>query len=447
MPLSSVQNLNRDETRRTGAGTFDNPLTDIQIDDLLARGISEGDVVPGKGILTPAGTFRDGPVGRTQAGVAAPQIAPAADPTIGQSFSEGFQRGDFSSNQLPSFEDIYGREPDRRKVERDQMRLFQREIDATNRVYDELLNKARLEGQGRLGSQRAISARGGLLGSDFGAAQKSKIQEANLGVERGIGAERSAAIGAILGQVRSSVRDEIALKNQARQQGAENYLAYLSNSQERKNNLRDEIVGSFLAQGYDPTELDPNELAAISNESGISTGDIINSYRIQKSESDAAAQEGELKTRKTEAEIRKIDADIAKGKLVTLGEGTMLYDTETGQTFKNPKTYKPGGASGISLGGQQLTQDMIADVHDQLNQTRGSDGYANTDAYMQEFNAFVALGGDPKDFVKEYDPDIYINPRDETRSFLQSQMKKTPTEAAANDIEALIGSFETLSNR
>jgi len=47
-----------DQTKRTGAGTVDNPLTDIQIQDLTDQGILEGDNMPGRGILTPMGTFR-----------------------------------------------------------------------------------------------------------------------------------------------------------------------------------------------------------------------------------------------------------------------------------------------------------------------------------------------------------------------------------------------------
>ena len=47
-----------DQTKRTGAGTIDNPLTDIQIQDLSDQGIFEGDNMPGRGILTPMGTFR-----------------------------------------------------------------------------------------------------------------------------------------------------------------------------------------------------------------------------------------------------------------------------------------------------------------------------------------------------------------------------------------------------
>lgn len=57
--------LKRDETRRTGAGTADNPLTDIQIQDLAEQGFQEGDFVPGAGILTPTGTFRNRPTSPT----------------------------------------------------------------------------------------------------------------------------------------------------------------------------------------------------------------------------------------------------------------------------------------------------------------------------------------------------------------------------------------------
>jgi len=57
-----------DQTKRTGAGTVDSPLTDIQIQDLADQGIFEGDNMPGRGILTPMGTFR------SQADVMAEQV-------------------------------------------------------------------------------------------------------------------------------------------------------------------------------------------------------------------------------------------------------------------------------------------------------------------------------------------------------------------------------------
>ena len=343
----------------------------------------------------------------------------AGEATIGESL--GLVTPTFETG--PTFEDLYP-DIDENAVRRNQMRLFQQEINATNQLYDEMLAQERLRGQGRLGTQRAISARSGLLGSDFGEANRANVESLNVGQERAIQAERQARIGAIMGTMRKAVADELTEKRQARQQGADNYIKWLASSQERKANNANIAAASFLQAGIDPTTADPAELTAIAQEAGLSTDDIIFQYRQLKANQDAAAAKSELETRKTEAEIAKIEADIAEGKIKTLGEGTMLYNTETGETFKNPKTYAPTAASGLKIGAGTLNQEAVADVHAVLQESRGPDGYANTGLYMQELEGFVALGGDPKDFIKEYDPDIYINPNDPTRSFLQSQMKK-----------------------
>ncbi len=260
------------------------------------------------------------------------------EPTIGQSFqTPGFE-------QYPSYEELYPT-IDEDKIRRNQMKLFQAEINATNKVYDEMLNRERLAGTGRLGTQRAAAARGGLIGSDFGMAQEQNVTAFNQSALNAVQAERSAKIGAIMGTMRQAVVDEIAAKRKARSEDATSYISYLTSARERKAANRSAAATAFLTQDIDPTTLTPDELQAIATEAGLSTGELINEYKIKKSELEASAAESELKTAKTQAEIDKINADIAKGKLVTLGEGTMLYNIETGETYKNPKTYAPGTGS------------------------------------------------------------------------------------------------------
>lgn len=234
---------------------------------------------------------------------------------------------------------------DEKAIARQQMKLFQKEIDATNRVYQDILNKERLAGQGRLGTQTAMAARGGLLGSDFGEAQRQTQMSANSEVERSIQNERLAKIGTIMGTMRKAVADEIAAKRLARTQDAETYVKYLAAGKERKVENARIAANALLDSGIDPKTLTPEELSAIGKEANLSANDILAEYNSLKS----GKEEADLKTRKTEAEINKIDADIASGKLKTIGEGTMLYNTETGETFKNPKTYAPGTGSGSSL--------------------------------------------------------------------------------------------------
>ena len=332
---------------------------------------------------------------------------------------------DLSSGQSaePEFTP-FDEEGERKKSQRNQLALYQAEIDATNQVFDQLLNEARLQGQGRLGSQRASAARGGLLGSDFAGSQKNKVEGFNTDIDRGIQAQRTAAIGAIMGNVRSSVQTEIKDKREARQAGATEYLNFLTRSDARRDKNAALFATDFLSQGQNPADFTDEELTEMLQGSGVSKADLIRNYSSAKTSSEAAGAETALETRKTEAEISKIEADIAKGKVISLGEGTMLYNTETGEQFKNPKTYKPTAASGLSMGGQTLNQAQVAGVHMTLNESRGQDSYANTGTYMEEFNGFVNMGGDPKDFIKEYDPNVYINPADDTRSFLQAAMKK-----------------------
>lgn len=333
----------------------------------------------------------------------------------------GFVTGEFEEG--PAFEP-YDEEAARRAAIRNQRRLFQSEIDATNQVYDQLLNEARIEGQGRIGSQRAVAARGGLLGSDFAGAQKDKVQSFNTDIQRGIQAERQAAIGAIEGTVRAAVADELAAKREARALGAEEYSNYLAGKSERKENYKNALIQDLLTQGVDIEDLSEEELAQYLRPAGLKANDVKSAYLRAKAGQEAASAEAGLENRKTEAEIAKIEADIAQGQLKTIGEGTMLYNTATGEMIKNPKTYKPTAPSGLRIGAGVLNQEAVADVHATLNESRGEDGYTDTGLYMDEFNGFVAAGGDPKDFVKEYDPNIYINPNDPTRSFLQTEMKK-----------------------
>lgn len=362
-------------------------------------------------------------------------------------------------DKYPTYEELYP-EINEKEIARRQRRLFQSEIDATNRVYDDILSEERLAGQGRLGTGRAIAARGGLLGSDFGEAQRSNIVGANQQATRAIQNERMAKIGTIMGTMRKAVADELTEKRNARQQGAQNYIDYLASAQTRKENNRNLAARAILDSGMDITTMDPAEIEAIGKEAGLSAQEIIMAYNDMKSSQDAAAAKTGLETRKTEAEINKINADIESGKVITLGEGTMLYNTETGETFKNPKTYAPKDPSGIRIGAGILNQEAVSDIHATLNETRGQpykdangnlvypppeDRYANTQIYMDEFNGFVALGGDPKDFIKEFDPNIYINPNDPTRSFLQASMKKTPEEIELTEAEKLQDSINALN--
>lgn len=327
-------------------------------------------------LATPTPTPAPAPMPTPTASPVEPGVAP--QPTIGETLEgikgEALRIQDILNQRQASegagfatsgYEDPYRPEPfdeaaASRAATRNQMKLYQAEIDATNQVYDQLLNEARIQGQGRLGSQRAGAARGGLLGSDFAASQKDKVQGFNTDINRGIQAERTAAIGSIMGTVRSAVQDEIRAKREAREAGASEYMNYLANRDQRRDAYRQSIVSDMLAQGYDPSQFSEEELVEMLQGSGLKSNDIIAEYAQQKAASEAAAQ-GESFT--LSAGQRRYDSAgnlVAEGqdKPTILKEGDVIVDADGNVVRKIPKTYKPGTGSEDSFGGFSNTDEQ-----------------------------------------------------------------------------------------
>lgn len=238
---------------------------------------------------------------------------------------------------------------DERQIQRNQLDLFQAEIDAVNQAFDQELAQARLEGQGRLGSQRAIAARGGLLGSDFAGAQKERVQNFNTEIRRGIEAERAAKIGSILGTARENAAAEIRAKRLARQQGAQSYLSYLTNQQQVREQNLDRVAQAFIEQGIDPSALDENELAAIASESSTNVPDLLARYgRILASSQTQGDQftlsEGERRFDSQGNLIAEGPAsEAAGGKIFSTSRGLVRVNPETGEA---ELVFDSGGGSG-----------------------------------------------------------------------------------------------------
>ena len=240
---------------------------------------------------------------------------------------------------------------DPQKEYRAKLKQYQAQIDATQAVYNDRLNASRLAGQGRLGSSRASQGRSGLLGSDFGAAQTDTITAANQGANNAIQDERSVAINSILGLARKDALDSVTAKTAAKKAGADAVLKYYTEDVPAQRTGRvSKVAKALFDKKLDPSTLTPAELKQLAADWKVTAEDITGAYTDLKTTSDAAAADKALKDTKTQAEIDKINADIKSGKLVSVGEGTTLYNTETGETFKNPKTYAPKATAPAGAG-------------------------------------------------------------------------------------------------
>jgi hypothetical protein len=191
---------------------------------------------------------------------------------------------------------------------------MQREISATEDIYADLIRRQELENKGFLGSNRAIQARGGLLGSDFGAAQTQNQVNANQDLIRGIGAEKSAAISAIMGEGSRALVKELQDKRIAQNSSVKDYINFLEGQQDRNLNRSNSLVNALIAQGIDPSEMTPEELSQVAKSYNLTENDILSSYQSSLSD---------------------------EGELQKLSEGQSLVDSDGNVVYKNNKTYKP----------------------------------------------------------------------------------------------------------
>lgn len=294
-----------------------------------------------------------------------------AEPTIGDVYNFNAPSSDPYQSQYDALGSMFQSEAfqpiDEKQIQRNTLRQFQQEVDAVNDIYRQQLQQAKLEGQGRLGSARAIQARSGTLGSDFQGAQNQKVTDYNNDIIQGINSEKLAAIGAIMNTARGQAQNEIAQKRAARAQGADAYLNYLSGASQRRESGLNNLVNSFLTQGVSPDDINEAQLNDIAKQYGVSAQDIISSYQQGKFAYDQQqaeiARKRELEDRsfaldQDELEFKRQALEAELGKPVSIGEGNALVDPQTGEVlYKNPKTYAPSSGGGFN---NQMTDNERA---------------------------------------------------------------------------------------
>lgn len=283
------------------------------------------------------------------------------DKTIGQVY-KGINLGEYDGgydSALNKGIKYYGKQAedfDEGDIRSRQLSLFQKEIDATNAIYADQLASAAIEGRGRLGSTRAKSAREGVLGSDFGDANKEATLGFNRSIETGIQNEKQSKIAGILGKANESASAEINARRAAQKEGLDQYLQFLGTKNERKQQYKTDLAKTFIDQGITPEEVDPKELNKIAKNYGLKTNDIITTYQSQKKAADDAKAEADAKARKENS------FNLSEG------QSRYEYDPITGeytQVAFQPKTYAPkdggGGVSGAEYkAGENPTVDAYA---------------------------------------------------------------------------------------
>jgi hypothetical protein len=222
----------------------------------------------------------------------APNV-PAPTPTIGQTY-RNFNAPSLSGedSELDRALKLQANEArklattpvDEEQTRREIMDMYQAQIDAINNIYAQQAAEARQQGLGTLGSTRAIQARSGLIGSDFGAAQTANVEKQNADIIRSIESEKGAKISALIGEGKQRAVEEIANKRKAMQEGLQSYVSYLGAQTERRQTKLAGLAQALIDQGVRPDELNPKQIEELAKSYGVNPQDISSAYTSRERE-------------------------------------------------------------------------------------------------------------------------------------------------------------------
>ena len=192
------------------------------------------------------------------------------------------------------------------------------------------------EGEGRMGSARALQARSGVLGSNFAGAENDQITRDTNELAASVDAELQAKISFLMGESEKDYSSQIAAAREAKRQGADEYIKYLTTRDSERVAKANNLAKLFAAQGIDPSTLSKEDVSKLESTYGVN----LSSFKSMISDAKLAldkAQSFELSDGQA-----KYTIDPATGKAVLVAENSKNFA---------PSKYNGGGASGGSSGG------------------------------------------------------------------------------------------------
>jgi hypothetical protein len=174
---------------------------------------------------------------------------------------------------------------DENKIREETRKNMQATIDAINTQYANLVSAQEEKNQGYMGQTRAVNARSGTLGSDFGNANMAGQEKANSQAVKAIRDEQTLKIAEVNTRIDEMATKAIESKRNNAIKDAEAYASYLET---QKTDARD-IFKTLAASGADLNTLEPKKKAVLLKLAGYDedTGSLLyNSLKPKKSQID-----------------------------------------------------------------------------------------------------------------------------------------------------------------
>jgi hypothetical protein len=339
--------------------------------------------------------------------------------------------------------DYYGgldtNKPDENAIRQKVIDQMQSQIDGINQVYNGMVAAEKPVGEDRLGRTRAINARSGDLGGDFGNKNMEDTTAFNKEKVDAINARRSAEIAAVWSNIntRADAATEKAQENYFKNNEAK--LAY-------KRNTETEAIADaerLAKTGVSLQDLTTEEYNALLKQTGLDPIVFESRYNAAKnmgSKIDYTYHNlGNGKVLRTgvsadgkAVQEKEFDYGVPPDySLTSTNDGTLIMlNKATGETKTVGKYAKPSGdgAGTFTSGKLSLSSGQLSTMEKNLQDSKslfGGDGkYVNPEIYQQAYDEWTSAGGLSKDFITKFPPNNFVNPANtQLPQYLQSTTK------------------------
>lgn len=281
---------------------------------------------------------------------------PLAEKTIEQATAGVYDPGEDPYAQSMAYWKARAEEiADPEQIYQNKLRQWQGYMDSLKGVYAQKVDEVRQQGQGRLGTNRASQARGGLLGSDFGAAQTNTINAATEQQVDTVNQELDSKIKLLMGEIDRDASAEYQAKREAIAQGVDKYTEYITMGQERKKEKLSNAAAYLLSNGItDISQINSQDIKTMAKKIGVPESDIGFAFNLEKE--------------RRAAEQAKIDRESQ----FSLSEGQARYDKDGRIIASRAKTYAPGAGSGGGAYGTSGLSTAAQNIIKMLNTNGGT---------------------------------------------------------------------------
>jgi len=315
-------------------------------------------------------------------------------------------------------------------------RQKQAQVDAINKIYDEMLTEEQQTGVERSGRSKAIASRAGILETPMGSAQLTKTEQFNAQQQKLLQAEREAKIVAIEDKMNTRLDEKIKAE---RELAGKNYDKYQDFLKEQATEGENDLVG-IAKSGTQTLDMFKTSdfYKQIKQETGFSDMklDYLFNANLPKEWQFNELFKTQYKGENGNQWLKKIVIDPATGQQKELNYdlGVPFKETEEikeveGMPYKVIKdaegkvvryeaipgiVKKPKAEDIVTSGGLKISKSEVGELGKTLKQNAGSDGYVNTAEYLQGLKNWIDLNGLAKDYYANFLPKDYLNPADPT---------------------------------